>query len=193
MPGDIRRRGGRASTAHRLIFVYFLFARHGSAAASASPTRGCAAFGHCTGSGRRRISPGRRQGRRAADLDSGLSAGNGGSDDGDADNVGGVEGGIIGEGGDAPQPPAAPRRAPAAAVPTKPIAAAVVVLVAFLLKFYLDPSLRFDVDVYLALDGLTGNGSSAPVSFGETILELPRLGPAERIVGAFFGPQAGPF
>jgi hypothetical protein len=54
---------------------------------------------------------------------------------------------------------------------------------------------EFDVDAYMALKGIMDSGSSSPddsisAMRSSEIFELPQLSPAEKIVGAFFGPPS---
>merc|ERR1711862_614521 len=55
-----------------------------------------------------------------------------------------------------------------------------------------NPNTYFDIDFYMALDGVIGNNAATeldPSSMPEsTIIELPPLSPAEQLVGAIFGP-----
>jgi hypothetical protein len=53
-----------------------------------------------------------------------------------------------------------------------------------------DPTSGFDIDMYMALKGIldTGNGGTGMMMVGDEIIELPRLSPAEQLVGAIFGP-----
>lgn len=48
-----------------------------------------------------------------------------------------------------------------------------------------NPTVDFDLDFYMALDGVIG---ASPDSRSEMIVGLPPLSPAEQLVGALFGP-----
>jgi hypothetical protein len=66
-----------------------------------------------------------------------------------------------------------------------------VVIVAFwpllaLLRDTNDPTSGFDVDMFMALQGILDGGNVATMDGG--IMELPPLSPAEQLVGAIFGP-----
>ena len=70
--------------------------------------------------------------------------------------------------------------------------------VATLYSLSTNPSVDFDVDLYLSINralnsgggmmGSGGVGDDGIVGAGGEIVELPALSPAEQIVGAFFGP-----
>ena len=73
--------------------------------------------------------------------------------------------------------------------------------VATLYSLSTNPSVDFDVDLYLSINralnsgsvgggmmGSGGVGGDGIVGAGGEIVELPALSPAEQIVGAFFGP-----
>ena len=70
--------------------------------------------------------------------------------------------------------------------------------VAALYSLSTNPSVDFDVDLYLSINralnsgggmmGSGGVGGDGIVGAGGEIVELPALSPAEQIVGAFFGP-----
>ena len=56
------------------------------------------------------------------------------------------------------------------------------------------PTDGFDVDMFMALKGMLGSGGNDMTTavtddyYGDTIIELPTLSPAEQMVGAIFGP-----
>jgi len=50
-----------------------------------------------------------------------------------------------------------------------------------------NPTVDFDLDFYMALDGVVG---ASPESRSEVIIGLPPLSPAEQLVGALFGPPS---
>jgi len=53
-----------------------------------------------------------------------------------------------------------------------------------------NPIVDFDVDFYMALDGVRGNYSSGGDALdSDTIVGLPKYSPAEQLVGALFGPK----
>ena len=47
----------------------------------------------------------------------------------------------------------------------------------------------FDIDTFLALKGIMSDGVTMD-TYGNEIIELPSLSPAEQLVGAFFGPPS---
>jgi hypothetical protein len=51
-----------------------------------------------------------------------------------------------------------------------------------------DPTSGFDIDMFMALKGILDSGNDTGMMVGDNILELPRLSPAEQLVGAIFGP-----
>lgn len=69
---------------------------------------------------------------------------------------------------------------------------------------FTNPSTDFDIDFYMALDDMTTNtasgngggggyyGNPDGVMAADTILGLPKLSPAEQLVGALFGPPSIP-
>ena len=52
-----------------------------------------------------------------------------------------------------------------------------------------NPNTYFDIDFYMALDGVIGN-TAATADSPESIVGLPPLSPAEQLVGALFGPPS---
>jgi hypothetical protein len=55
------------------------------------------------------------------------------------------------------------------------------------------PLAGFDLDMFMALKGILDTGpndimDTATAMYGDTIMELPPLSPAEQLVGAIFGP-----
>eukprot|EP00980_Cylindrotheca_fusiformis_P021706 scaffold8535_cov132-Cylindrotheca_fusiformis.AAC.14 len=63
-----------------------------------------------------------------------------------------------------------------------------------LLSFFRDtnsPTDGFDIDMFIALKGMLDGGiggESVTFDNAEAVIELPALSPAERLVGAIFGP-----
>jgi len=75
-----------------------------------------------------------------------------------------------------------------------PLATASAVLLLFLGVMYVEvtnPAMRFDVDLYMALDSVRelGDANGADPLEAQTILAYPKLSPAEQLVGALFRPQ----
>lgn len=69
--------------------------------------------------------------------------------------------------------------------------ACIAILILWVLNAKLsNPNAYFDVDFYMALDGIIGNPGSDTVDSPESIVGLPPLSPAEQLVGAIFGPPS---
>lgn len=74
------------------------------------------------------------------------------------------------------------------------------VLSILLYNIFTNPMTSFDIDFYMALDGTLNNSNAMNTGVMDTsgggaqlesITGLPPLSPAEKIVGAFFGPPSG--